>query len=117
MKGLGRRCRGRRRVGPRAALPGSRGAYRLPPIQNRGFRRQIDLALGVSPCVCKLEVPVMESATKDELIDRLHVAMQDLGETNHELRMKLTTFAGGRGPYPAPEEWQRFWHLGSTIDR
>ena len=59
----------------------------------------------------------MESATTDELIDRLHVAMQDLGETNHELRMKLTTFAGGRGPYPAPEEWQRFWHLGSTIDR
>jgi hypothetical protein len=59
----------------------------------------------------------METATKGELLDRFHAAKQGLGETNLELRMKLVAYAGGHGPYPAPEEWLHMWQLEATIDR
>ena len=99
------------------ALQGSRGACRLPPTQNRGFRRQFGPPFGLSLRVWKLEIPEMETDTKDDVLDRFQVAVQRLGETNREFREKLTIFAAGHGPYPAPEEWQHRWQLQATIDR
>ena len=77
----------------------------------------MDLALGVSLWVWKLEFREMETDAKNDLLDRLHVAMQRLDETDREFREKLPMFAAGHGPYPTPEEWQHRWQLQATIDR
>ena len=57
----------------------------------------------------------MEADTKTDLLDRLHVAMRELGTSERALREKIALFAAGRGPYPDPEEWKRRWHFEATI--
>jgi hypothetical protein len=58
-----------------------------------------------------------EKATRDELVDRMHAAMQGVDEANLDIRRKLAAFRSGPGQYPGPEDWLRLWQLEATIDR
>jgi hypothetical protein len=58
-----------------------------------------------------------ETATRDELIDRLRAALQGVDETNLDIRGKLVAFRRGLGQYPNPKEWLHLWQLEATIDR